>query len=309
MKVLVTGGNGWIGRATCRELERQGYDYLTFDRHPGPKSALVDGELDIRNERQVYGAVLGADHVIHLAGVLGTHELLDSVHQAVDINVMGSINVIGACVKYDVPLTQITMPRVNPSVYAATKSCAMDLSEAMRHAEGLKVSYVRAYNAYGPGQAYGGDHPQKIIPTFASKAWAGEALPIWGNGMLWCDLVHVDDVARMLVAALGFGNGQVFDAGSGYPQTVLEVARKVIRIVEDEKGPHYGGIMHLPPRKGERTESTDKDVATGEGWNLLEGWRPIFDPERFKDAVLSYRPTDSPITTDPVTEEERGRSK
>lgn len=289
MKVLVTGGNGWIGRATCRELERQGHEYVTFDRHPGPRSALQDSPLDVREELQVYGAVSGADHVIHLAGVLGTHELLEAVHQAVDINVMGSINVIAACVKYDVPLTQITMPRVNPSVYAATKSCAMDLAEAMRIAEGLKVTYVRAYNAYGPGQAYGGDHPQKIIPTFASHAWAGKSLPVWGDGMLWCDLVHVDDVARMLVASMEFGDGQVFDAGSGYPQTVLEVARKVIAIVEEEGDGSPVGITHLPPRKGERTESTDRDVAKGEGWDLLQGWRPIFDPERFREAVVSYR--------------------
>lgn len=276
MRVLVTGGRGWIGSATCVALERRGHTPIVFDMNNGG---------DVRDWPKILAAAEQVDHVIHLAGVLGTHELFADPERAVEINVLGGLNVVLACGAHGIGLTEITMPRVNPSLYAATKTCAMDIAEAFRHAEGLKVSYVRAYNAYGPGQAYGGDHPQKIIPTFASKAWAGEPLPIWGDGMLWCDLVHVDDVARMLVEAMAFTDGQVFDAGTGYVQTVLAVAEKVIDIVG------VGKVEHMPPRKGERTVSTDADVARGEGWKLLGGWRPIFDHERLAEAVLSYKPS------------------
>lgn len=291
MRVLVTGGSGWIGRATVEELRSHDIDVVTLDRTPGPFSALRgrDNEplpLDVTNEKHVFGAVEAADHVIHLAGVLGTHELLNDVKRAVEVNVMGSLHVTHACAKYDVGLTEITMPRVNPSVYAATKSAAMDLALALHASGDLRCSFVRAYNAYGPGQAYGGDHPQKIIPTFASRAWRGLPLPVWGDGMLWVDLVHVQDVARMLVAAIDYGDGQVFDAGTGYVQTVLEVARKVISLTGDRSE-----IEHLPPRPGEREVSTELDVARGEGWELLGGWRPIFDPKLFEHAVESYRPT------------------
>lgn len=123
MKVLVTGGNGWIGKAVCVQLGKRGHEFVTFDRYPGPYAALTNTPLDIRDERQVYGAVSGVDHVIHLAGLLGTHELFDRVHEAVEVNVLGSVNITDACSKYDVGLTTITMPRVNPSLYAATKSC------------------------------------------------------------------------------------------------------------------------------------------------------------------------------------------
>jgi UDP-glucose 4-epimerase len=290
MKVLVTGGSGWIGQATVNELLAHDIDVVTLDRTAGGLSALRDDEnkpqpLDVTNQTHVYDAVSGVDHVIHLAGLLGTHELLDRMHEAVEVNVIGSVNVITACSKYGVGLTQITMPRVNPSLYAATKSCAMDISEALRIAGDLRVSYVRAYNAYGPGQAYGGDHPQKIIPTFASRAWRGLPLPVWGDGMLWVDLVHVTDVARMLVAAIDYVHGEVFDAGTGYVQTVLEVAHKVISLTGNRSE-----IEYLPPRKGERESSTDRDIASGEGWELLGGWRPIFDPQQFAAAVESYRP-------------------
>lgn len=275
MRVLITGGSGWIGRATIDRLRLEGHEAFTFDRTSGS---------DVTDTPLVYDAVGGVDHVIHLAGLLGTHELLDQAERAFQVNVLGSLHVTTACVKHGVGLTQITMPRVNPSLYAATKACAMDTSEAYRHSGDLHVSYVRAYNAYGPGQAYGGDHPTKIVPSFATKGWLGESLPVWGSGTLHVDLVHVDDVARMLVAAMKFGDGQVFDAGTGYVQTVLEIARDVIHITGGRSD-----IQHLPRRKGERLRSTGQDVAAGEGWDLLGGWHPVFDHDLFVAAVESYR--------------------
>lgn len=276
MRVLVTGGSGWIGQATCRQLDERGHEVVTFDRHDG---------LDILDRDDVNEYVDESDHVIHLAGVLGTHELFERPYEAVAVNIEGSLNITQACSMYGVGLTEITMPRVNPSLYAATKGAAMDIALAYVEAGRLKASFVRAYNAYGPGQAYGGDHPQKIIPTFASRGWRGQDLPMWGDGSLITDLVHVDDVARMLVEAIAFGGGEVFDAGTGYPQPVKAVAERVIELTGGRSKIHQ-----LPPRPGERRVSTDADFASGEGWDLLGGWRPVFDPIRFEEAVRSYRP-------------------
>jgi nucleoside-diphosphate-sugar epimerase len=160
----------------------------------------------------------------------------------------------------------------------------MDIALAYTAAGKLRSSFVRAYNVYGPGQAYGGDHPQKIVPTFATRGWAGKPLPVWGDGYLLTDLVHVDDVARMLVEAMRFTDGEVFDAGTGYAQPVAVVADRVIELTGGRSK-----IDHLPPRPGERRESTDADFASGEGWDQLGGWHPVFDPERFAEAVESYR--------------------
>lgn len=276
MRVLVTGGSGWIGQATCRALAHSGHDAVEFDRSSGH---------DVRDATSVDQAVAAVDHVIHLAGLLGTHELFDRPHDAATVNVLGSLNVTEACSRHEVGLTEVTMPRVNPSLYAATKACAMDIALAYHAAGRLRVSFVRAYNAYGPGQAYGGDHPQKIVPTFASRGWAGEPLPVWGDGQLLTDLVHVDDVARMLVEAMPHGDGQTFDAGTGYAQPVLAVAEKVIELTGGRSK-----VDFLPHRPGERLVSTDADYAhRREGWDLLGGWHPVFDPERFAEAVESYR--------------------
>jgi UDP-glucose 4-epimerase len=175
------------------------------------------------------------------------------------------------------------MPEVNPSVYAATKVAALRLAEAYRAAYDLPVSHVRAYNAFGAGQAFGAGHPQKILPTFATRAWRGEPFPVWGDGLLLVDLIHVDQVARMLVDATGFGDGEMFDAGTGVPFTVLDVVNMVAETVGCEPK-----IEWLPWRKGERTEATVDDYASGQGWPLLN-WRPTFDRGTLAETVESYR--------------------
>lgn len=276
MNVLVFGGSGWIGSYTVKQLEDNGHEVITYD--------LRDG-LDIRDSHKVDTYVSYADHVISLSGKLGTHELLDAAYEAVEINVLGALNITMACAKHDVGLTQITLPRVNPSLYSATKCCAMDISEVYRQSHGLRVSYTKAYNAFGISQLPPGNgHPQKIIPTFATYAWANKPIPVWGDGSLWTDIVHVEDVARMLVDTMDFGDGQVFDAGTGQPQTVLAVANRVLEITGST-----AGIEHLPVRKGERLVRTGQDYAGGEGWDLLD-WRPRFDDAQLVETVMSYKP-------------------
>lgn len=276
MRVLVTGGAGWIGQATVRRLEALGHDPVVFDL-PG---------ADIRDLARVDVAVADVEHVIHLAGVLGTHELFADPGLAVDVNVAGALNVIQACASREVGLTKITMPFVNPSVYAATHHCSHRLAEAYRISRGLSVSYVRPYNAFGPGQAWGIGHPQKIIPTFAVAALRGEPLPVWGDGSLPVDLVHVDDVARMLVDAMPHRGGRVFDAGTGVAWPVIGVARMVWELAGRAGDVP---IRHLPPRAGERDEVTDDDYAQQNGWDLL-GWHPKFRSEDLAATVESYRP-------------------
>lgn len=266
MKVVVTGGSGFIGQAVCRELKERGHDFEVFDRSVG---------LDLLRDR-----IPDCDHVIHLAGVLGTHELFDTPELAIDINVKGALRVLQRCAELGAGYTGIQMPHVFQSVYSATKQCANRLAEAWRHNCGVPTSYVRAFNAFGPGQRHGPGHPRKIIPAFATEAWRGDPLIVWGDGEQTVDLVYVDDVARMLVDATAFGDGQMFDGGTGQRFTVNATAEMVIAITGSTSKPD-----HQPMRRGE----VPTDVgATGEGWDLL-GWHPQFRYSDLVDTVESYR--------------------
>lgn len=269
MRVLVTGGLGFIGRFVMERLAGA-HEVTVFDLSHGG---------DVRDMDAVGAAVWGCDHVIHLAGVLGTAELFAAPHEAVAVNVTGTLNVLQACERHGAAYTGISMPRVWSNVYQATKGCAMDLASAWHQHKGVPVSHVRAFNAYGAGQKVRG--VQKIIPTFASRAWRGEPLPVWGDGTQQVDLVWAGDVAEMLVRAMDYGSDEVLDAGTGRGMTVADVARLVL-----EQTGSQAGIEYLPMRDGEHEA---KVVADGEGWDML-GWHPPWRPGELERTVASYRP-------------------
>lgn len=267
-RIAVTGGSGFLGQATILAAENAGYDVWAFDRSEGND---VLGDLS---------ALEGAGAVIHLAGVLGTSELFDTPELAIDVNIKGTLRILNWCRENGAQYVGITMLPVFPSVYTATKVCSQRLATAWHQAYGVPVSHVRAFNAYGSKQAYGHGHPQKIVPTFAVAGWNNRPLPIWGEGTQTIDLVHSDDVGRMLVDASRFGNDEVFDAGTGVSVTVNELAEFVLRVTGST-----AGVEYLPMRLGEK--ATDV-VAEMNGWGQLD-WSPKLDWDSLADTIEAYR--------------------
>jgi UDP-glucose 4-epimerase len=272
VKICVTGGAGFIGAATIAYAEKLGHEAWRFDRADGDD--ILTGDLD---------KMKGADRIIHLAGSLGTSELFDRPHHAVKANVNGALRVLDWCRDNDAGYVGITMPDSSwANVYQATKLCAMRLATAWHKNFGVPVAHVRAFNAYGPGQKHGPGHPQKIVPTFATSAWAGVPIPIWGNGEQTVDLVHVDDVARILVEACSYGHDEVFDAGTGEDLSVNNLAG----MINLWCGQHPRNVMYYPMRPGEEPETRIR--AQGDGWKLL-GWHPKNELWRIKEVVDFYK--------------------
>lgn len=273
VKVVITGGKGFIGRAVAAELQAKGYETATYDRSEG---------FDVQNP--LFAEFLKdreAGAVVHLAGVLGTHELFDEPEHAIDVNVHGTLNVLKACVRNEIQYVGITMPAVFPSIYTATKVAADCLASAFHNAYDLPTAHVRAFNAFGPGQAVGQGHPQKIIPTFASYAWKNKPIPIWGDGSQTVDLISTKQLAKVFARAIDFEDDSVFDGGTGVPFTVLEVAERVLEITGSN-----AGVEFLPMRRG---EVQTQIVATGEGWDKL-GFKPEFIDDELVATVESYHP-------------------
>lgn len=239
MKVAVTGGKGFIGRAVVERLEIGGYIPVVLDRP----------DCDVRIP-ETLTEIASCNAVIHLAGVLGTAELWESPERAIDVNVKGTLNVLTQCLA-GTAYVGITMPDCWANVYQATKIAAQTLALGFHRDFQVPVTHIRAFNAYGMGQAYGPGHPQKIIPTFATRIYQGEPIPIWGDGLQTVDLVHVDHIAACLVDAAvsgsgDYGRGQVWDAGTALETSVVQVAAAIQHHIGQPALYEY-----LPMRAGE----------------------------------------------------------
>jgi nucleoside-diphosphate-sugar epimerase len=229
VKVLVTGSAGFIGQHLCAELTRRGHEPVPFDAVLNA-AGFPDGRhaRDIRSAYDLHWALRNgeAGAVINLAGMLGTPELLGSERGACEVNILGAVNIYDAAAGYGgIPVVQIgTGHKGQPNPYAITKACAEDLGLARARWLGEKITVVRAYHVYGPGQLpgppYGPAGVHKFFPTFACRALNGEPLELCGGGGQLIDPVHVSDVAAVLADAIGGPYGQVVEAGCGKPVSV-----------------------------------------------------------------------------------------
>jgi UDP-glucose 4-epimerase len=271
VNIVITGGAGFIGAHVAEAAQAAGHDVRFFDKSQGND---ILGDLS---------GLEGADSVIHLAGVLGTMELFGQIEHAVQTNVVGTYRVAQWCADHDAQLTLVNVPFVFPSIYCATKRGAYEICVAMNKAGMLKMSSVTVYNAFGPGQHTENKEkgwPRKFVPTFATAAWKGEQLPIWGDGTNLIDPIHTSEVARIFVEATQFTNGEVFDAGTGNEFSVNEIAEFIIQ--------HTGTgatILHEPMRVGETPTNVG---ATGLGWDLLSA-PPKFTWQQLADTVDWYK--------------------
>lgn len=268
MRIAVTGGSGFLGSAIIEALSDAGHEVWAFDRTSGHD---ILGDLS---------CLRGAERVVHLAGVLGTAELFDDPELAIDVNVRGTLRILQWCRQHKAGYTGITMPAVFPSVYTATKLCADRLAHAWHEAYGVPVSIVRAFNAFGPGQKFGEGHPQKVVPTFAVKAWRGQPLPVWGDGTQTMDLISATELANVFAEVVDQDDSQVFDGGSGIALTVNQLAKMI-----NEMTGNQAGIEYFPMRTGEVPTHI---CASGIGWERLSR-PPMFRLDELRETVMSYK--------------------
>lgn len=245
-RVLITGGNGFIGQATMRACEENGWNCTSFD-HPRDV-------CDINALRLAFRAV-EPTAVINLAGVLGTAETVGAERRAAEVNILGALAVADVAAEFGAAMVQIgTGHKGQPNPYAITKACAEDLLLARAQWCGQQINVVRAFHAYGPGQKmcppHGTAKVRKIIPSFVCRALTGLPLEVNGNGRQLIDLIHVDEVARILVDAISVEPGKVIDAGTGKATSVNDAAELVIEACGSSSE-----IVHVAMRAGEPTST------------------------------------------------------
>lgn len=263
----ITGGNGFIGTWVQKELAARGHSVLIFD-HLGRSQTPDDIFMgDVRDETDVFEFAAHVDGIIHLAAVLGTQETIQNPIPSAEINIIGSLNVFEAAVRYNLPVAYAGvgnhfMRLSGAGSYTISKSASEDYARMFNMYRGGRIAIVRPVNAYGPGQSisapFGPSKVRKIMPSMICRALTGNPIEIYGDGQQVSDCVYVKDVARTFVNALecvselSSAKGlKPIECGPNESHTVKEIARLIAGEVALVTGKEVVGIDHLDMRPGE----------------------------------------------------------
>jgi UDP-glucuronate 4-epimerase len=249
MKILLTGGAGFIGSHVAEALLRRGAQLTVVDAlddfySPQRKRVNLEevrrrGEFqfeeadicDLDRLREIFAAAQ-PDAVIHLAARAGVRPSIERPQLYERVNVRGTLNLLDLCREFRVPRfvfgssssvygadspvpfseDRITLRPISP--YAATKLAGELLAYTYAHVWGLQVACLRFFTVYGPRQ-----RPDLAIHRFTALMEAGEALPIFGDGSSARDYTYVDDIVAGVLAALDYK----FRARGGAASAAFEI--------------------------------------------------------------------------------------
>lgn len=260
-RVVVTGGNGFVGRAVVSAFLARGHDVTVIDRqrHPDPIVRSVVGELtdpDVVATGLDGGDVAGVVHLAAITSVLRsmeqpaqtyaanvgvTQELLEGCRRrGIDRVVMASTNAVVGDVGHR--RVDETVPLAPLTPYGATKAACEMLLSGYAGAYGMATCALRFTNIYGPGM----EHKDSFVPRMMRAALSGDTVSVYGDGHQQRDLVHIDDVVTAVVSAWQRRFTGTAIIGAGESVTVLELI-EAARTVTGCALP----AEHVAPKPGE----------------------------------------------------------
>lgn len=291
MKVLVTGGAGFIGSAIARACVEKGWDTTAFDNlMTGFESAVPEGATlmrgDLRDHEAMAHACEGVHLIFHQGALRSVPRSVDEPELTLDCNIGGTLNVLIAAERAGVgrviyassssvygdtegALNREDMAPNPQSPYAASKLAGEYYCRVWTSLKGLSTVSLRYFNVYGPGQ-----HPDSkyaaVFPAFISALTEGRPPEVHWDGEQSRDFSFIDDVVRanLLAAEADAVDGSVLNIGGGGGKSVNEV----LGAVSDALGKWIEPV-HMPKRAGD-VRNTRAELS-----RALEqlGWKPEAD--------------------------------
>ena len=302
MRVLVTGGAGFIGSHFARRLAERGEDVVVLDKltYAGNRANLegVEHEFhqgDIADPDAVARAAQECDAIVNFAAethvdrsilgpaefiltdVLGTQVLLDHVRHAHLRLVHVSTDEVYGDIPLDAPACSEDAPLRTSSPYSASKAGGELQVFAYVRTFGVDALVTRGANTYGPRQ-----YPEKFLPLFITNALDGQHLPVYGDGRQRREWLHVDDHCDGIELALRHGAaGEAYNI-SGQERENLEVVKRIL----DLTGASPDLVRHVADRPGhDRRYAVDSSKLRGLGWAPAHS----FDAGGLEETVEWYR--------------------
>ncbi|WP_282943033.1 NAD-dependent epimerase/dehydratase family protein [Paenibacillus sp. RC67] len=260
MRILVTGGAGFIGSNLVRSLLAKGHNVATMDDLSTGSTQFLQDVLTHDRHTFIQESVLNrhelqrwmdqADVVYHMAAVLGVKNTVDNPIKVIEGNIDGTRNVLELAYPRGIKVifastseiygknTIVPFLETSDRVYGSSSvnrwcyATAKSLDEHMCFGyaqKGLRVTVLRYFNAYGPGQTnsqYG-----MVVPRFIRAALQGTPLEVYGDGSQSRCFTYVDDTVLGTISAMRKeADGLAFNIGSNSPTTILELARMIVQL-------------------------------------------------------------------------------
>lgn len=316
MRVLITGGAGYIGSHLADRVLADGHEVVVLDNLSLGKMANIDHNLQNKQFRFVEGDVLNVDLVdrlveqsevvYHLAAVVGVKYVLDDPLQTMMTNVWGTENVLRAACKGPRRMVlasssevfgKATMPLLREDgdrllgptsvprwCYSVGKALDEHLASAYHRQRGLSVTVLRYFNSYGPRldpQGYG-----SVVAKFINQALDGRPITVHGDGKQTRCFTYVDDTVEgtRLAAEIAAAEGEVLNIGRSEETAVGELAG-VIRdltqssseIVSVPYESEYGELFEDTPRRAPATDKAEGILGFVARVSLEEGLQRTID--------------------------------
>lgn len=261
MRVLVTGGAGFIGSHLVDRLLADGYEVTVLDDLSTGLRDNVEGHEGNPKFKAVFDTILAedtvnelvqeADVVMHLAAAVGVKYIIENPLHSMRVNVRGTENLLEAADRHnkrvvlfstseiygkspDVPFREdadrlLGPPTVHRWSYSTAKAVDEILALAYHEKHGMPVVVVRLFNTCGPRQRgrYG-----MVIPSFVDQALKGESITVYGDGTQSRCFCHVADVVDAVMALLTCdeAQGEIFNLGSNEEVSIIQLARRIREI-------------------------------------------------------------------------------
>lgn len=308
MKIVITGGAGFIGSHLTERLINEGHDIFVIDNFStgnlenlsaissSPKLRIVNGsilDIDLCNS-----IVRQSDYVFHLAAAVGVFKIVNNPLESLRTNLLGTENLVEVAMKNNVPFFLASSSEVygknsknslnetddriigSPSKLRWTYSEAKALDESIVYANfvlhGLKGRIARFFNTVGPRQIgnYG-----MVIPRLVNQALMGEPINVFGDGTQRRCFLHVYDAIDAILSVAFSNNtiGKTVNIGNRYEVSINELSQLIIKITNSRSS-----IKYVPYQEayGNGFEDMERRVPNIDLINALVGWSPKISLEQ-----------------------------
>lgn len=269
MKVLVTGGAGFIGEHFTKKLLKENYEVVIVDNFSsGMRNEITKDTIlyDVNIEDEVMGAIFlkeKPDYVVHLAAQVSVNRSIQYPFVDCLTNITGTVNLLENSIKYNVkkfvfassaaiygepvylPIDELH-PQQPISFYSLSKMTAEKYIILYEKLFGLNYCITRFSNVYGPGQNSDGE--AGVISIFLDRIIANKS-PIVYGGEQTRDFVYVKDVANAIYKAMKYENNEIFNISSNTETKINDLLKLMIKTIRNDVTPEFkcareGDIVH-----------------------------------------------------------------